>query len=168
MEHDCIPAVAFEFALKCASQCAVMSSKATSWLHTGHGLVLLMCPWMPSALYGYHILGFERDDTGPHPPSRRPGQGRPWCWALCLAGDHARTSCSARSMASTTDADYLQRLVGDVLARGCAAVAALRPDAPVEALAAWLQGRAPTAFLAPSFCKATLRPPQAHGVLTRC
>ena len=61
-------------------------------------------------------------------------------------------------MASDMDAEYLQRMLGDVLAQGCAAVAALRPDTPVEALAAWLQGRAPTAFLPPSFCRPTLNP----------
>lgn len=56
------------------------------------------------------------------------------------------------------DAEYLQRMVGYVLAQGCAAIAALRPDAPVEAIAAWLQGRAPTAFLLPSLGGPTPRP----------
>ncbi|KAK9826145.1 hypothetical protein WJX81_000053 [Elliptochloris bilobata] len=39
------------------------------------------------------------------------------------------------------DVQYLQRMVGDGLAQGCAAVTAAQPDAPVEALAVYLQGQ---------------------------
>ena len=38
------------------------------------------------------------------------------------------------------DTEYLQHVVGSALAGGCAAVAVARPDNPVAALAAWLQG----------------------------
>lgn len=79
------------------------------------------------------------------------------------------SSRSAHSMTSNTDAEYLQRMVGDVLAQGCAAVTALRPDAPVESLAAWLQGQAPAAVRRPPFADNPSGPViTARAVLTRC